>query len=155
MVSIGDFNAFSGAWSVYRPTHPEASDLETISPGNGYWIAMLEDGVLTIGGSLFLPAQTPPSKPLKNGWNLIGYFGADGQTGYFGPAGNGKPASCELISLNSFFEGKGWSTLTTYWEPDNPNQWHYLSESDKMDPGAGYWLSATADNEFSYSTVCG
>ena len=153
--SVWYFDAFTDSWSIYRPNHPEASSLDSIEPGNGYWVSMLDENVLTIGGSLFNPAITPPSKPLKKGWNLIGYFGADGQNGYNGPAGNGKLASCELISLNSLFEGKGWTTLATYWEPDNPNPWHYLSESNRMDPGAGYWLNATKDNEFSYSTVCG
>ncbi|MBU0635663.1 hypothetical protein KKE06_01425 [Candidatus Micrarchaeota archaeon] len=152
--AVWAYDAFDDEWYVYRPSDPGASNLETIKPGNGYWVSMLEDDILTIGGSLFSPATTPPDKPVKWGWNLIGYFGTEETTLYDGPDGEGRPAYCALYSLGQSVLDKGWSALRTYWEPDNP-PWYDYGYYDDMDPGAGYWIFATEDSIYSYSTHCG
>jgi hypothetical protein len=148
---VWTYDAFTNQWYVYRPANPGASNLFTLEPGNGYWVSALQNDVLTIGGSLFSPITLPPDKPIKPGWNMIGYFGTDGATQYNGPEGNGKPAEDELRTLCD-----KWASLLTYWEPDNPNQWHLYDYDDNMDAGAGYWLFATEDGTYAYaSTNCG
>ncbi len=153
--SVWQYDAVADQWYVYRPDDPLGSNLSTIEPGWGYWIAMDDADLLTIGGSLFSPVTTPPERALKHGWNLIGYYGAEGQGGYYGPVGSGKMARCALFSLGESFTDKGWTALLTYWEPDNPGQWKEYSYYQSLDPGAGYWLFASEDSIYSYVTICG
>ena len=107
-----------------------------------------------IGGSLFNPAATPASIPIKgNAWNLIGYYGIDGQMVYDGPDSAGDQAGCHLASIDE--NVRGWSALYGYWEPYNPNQWLPLNEFDFLDPGAGYWVFAQdGDVFYAPSTMC-
>jgi hypothetical protein len=46
----------------------------------------------------------------------------------------------------------------TYWEPDNPDQWKFLTTDDFMNPGAGYWVHMDLDPEeeelYAPSTTC-
>jgi len=155
-------------WFVHTFDGNDLNDnLEEIVPGMGYWVLGKEDHtILILGGSLFSPAVTPPSKDMVNGWNLIGYYGnlddvPDGDPifAYHGPEGNGAEARCALGSLvNTVFRQPKWSALVTYWEPDNPDQWKFLEEFDNMDPGAGYWLHLDLDpgeeELYSFSTTC-
>ncbi|MBI2598534.1 MAG: hypothetical protein HYW50_05045, partial [Candidatus Diapherotrites archaeon] len=153
--AVWNYDALSDQWFVFRPTENGSNNLESIETGDGYWIAMLEEDMLLIGGSLFSPITTPPDKPLKKGWNLIGYYGTDGMEGYFGPEENGKRARCALFSLGESFLDKGWTSLLSYWEPFNPNQWVEFNYLDRMDAGAGYWINASdEDSIYSYTTAC-
>jgi len=154
-------------WCVYHPGSPDTSNLPTMEPGWGYWLAAFEDDVLTIGGSLFSPSATPPSRNLVGGWNLIGYYGIDdGESEaimqYDGPDGEGRIAHCALWSLGSSVWDKGWTALLSYWEPLNPRQWYThssdmagLEKMDRMDPGAGYWVSIPEDYIYNPTTSCG
>ena len=143
-------------WHVYTPDgNPLNDDVTTMEPGWGYWILANDDAELLIGGSLMSPAQTPPSKPVVAGWNLFGYYGADSQTQYHGPVGNGKEASCVFNTLGIEIFDKAFTSLWTYWEPHNPNQWKPLGKFDNLDPGAGYWLFAQEDGIYAPSTTCG
>jgi len=162
--AVWTYDAFTDQWYVYHPGQPAVSNLAEMIPGWGYWVAMLEDDLLTIGGSLFSPATVPPSRELMRGWNLIGYYGADdggdpptALPGYYGPVGAGKLSHCALWSLGSSVWDKGWASLMTYWEPDNPNQWKLLDKTDNMDPGAGYWVAVTEESTGLYAptTSCG
>lgn len=153
--SVWTYDAFLGKWFVYRPNMPEASDLDFVMPGMGYVVIALDENVLLLDGSLFLPGQTPPSKNLKEGWNLIGYYGTDGLTSYEGSLGLGRSASCSLYSLGASINDKTWVDLLTYWEPFNPNPWVHFDFSDTLDPGAGYWVNVTENGVYAYSTVCG
>ena len=76
-------------------------------------------------------------------------------SGYYGPNGNGKPAYCELYSLGDSLWSKEFSSLWTYWEPFNPNQWIPFSSNKKMDPGAGYWVHTNQEGEYVVPTDCG
>ncbi len=141
-------------------------NLDSINPGWGYWVLMNDVAVLTIGGSLFSPVVMPPSKDMVNGWNLIGYYGNEdeernGILTYHGPHldGNGRKSVCALGSLVDTQTGyPKWSSLVTYWEPDNPSQWKFLDFKNFMNPGAGYWVEVDLDPEeeepYSPSTVC-
>ncbi len=155
IAGVWTYDAITNQWYVYNPSSPSTSNLDTMEPGNGYWVAAYNPSVLEIAGSLFSPITTPPDKALKAGWNLIGYYGTDGQSVYDGPDHAGRPASCVLYSLGETLLDKGWTALLGYWEPNNPNAWEEYSYPSRMDPGAGYWVNATEDSTYSYSTVCG
>jgi hypothetical protein len=155
VMSVWTYDAVTGLWHIYTPDGNDANDdLDTMVPGDGYWVLADDDCVLKIGGSLMQPAKLPPSKDIVTGWNLIGYYGTDGQLGYYGPAGNGKLAKCALNTLGSSMWDKGWTSLWGYWEPYNPNQWAAYNKFDRLDPGAGYWMLAPADGIYAPSTTC-
>jgi hypothetical protein len=83
-------------WCVWTPG--DAPDDLRIKPGWGYWVMVSDKPEeewcgfrpkcfwhkdneeplwMIIGGSLFSPATTPPSRELVKGWNLIGYYGTN------------------------------------------------------------------------------
>ncbi|MBI2045556.1 hypothetical protein HYT23_05860 [Candidatus Pacearchaeota archaeon] len=149
-------------WFVYTPDGNSDNDgITTMEPGWGYWILANDDTELLIGGSLISPAMTPPDINIVSGWNLVGYYGINGPgcpdgicTEYNGPAGNGKEARCMLNTLGNSIWDKGFTSLWTYWEPDNPNQWKDLDQYDNLDPGAGYWLFSQEEGIYAPSTTC-
>ena len=140
-------------WFVYTPG-PATDTLTEMLPGWGYWVYSNDDSVLTIGGSLFSPATTPVTKDIVYGWNLIGYWGTEGETEYDWPDGDGKSAYCELYSLGEDLFDKQFASLWTWWQPFNPSVIE-LSNTDNMDPGAGYWLWTAQEGEFIPTTTCG
>jgi hypothetical protein len=152
--SVWTYDGETREWYVYTPG-PAPDTLSKMIPGWGYWVKAKNKTVLKIGGSLFSPAKTPPEKKVVHGWNLIGYYGTEEEEGYYGPEGNGKWAYCALYSLIDTTVGyPRWSSLVTYWEPDNPYQWIYLNANDRMDPGAGYWLEMDVNDTYTFSTNC-
>ena len=155
IATVWTYDAASDQWYVYRPGEPN-NNLEEINTGWGYWIEALENDWLLIGGDLFMPAVLPPNRELKEGWNLIGYYGTEGQMGYYGPDGNGKPAYCALYTLVGTNLVPKWSSLLTYWEPDNPEQWkeYGIILDNNLDPGAGYWIHLKEDGDYAPSTAC-
>ncbi|MEW6295289.1 MAG: hypothetical protein AB1467_03255 [Candidatus Diapherotrites archaeon] len=153
--SVWAYDGESEEWYVFTP-NDAPDNLESITPGWGYWVLGKDDCTLVIGGSLMNPGPTPQaSKKIVSGWNLIGYYGADGMEGYYGPYGNGGQSYCELYSLGEDLWDKEFTGLWTYWEPDNPNQWKPLSRYNNMDPGAGYWLATPQEGLYTSSTDCG
>ena len=150
--SIGE----NGKWFVYRPAHPDTSNLTHIKAGWGYWVRAYNDSSLLVGGSLFAPVTVPESKQIKAGWNLIGYFGTEDLDSYMGPnlSGDGKESYFALCSLGETWWDKGFVSLVTYWELDNPNQWKDLGRQSYMNPGAGYWMFALEDGTYAYVTAC-
>ncbi len=157
VISVWTYDAQSKDWYVYSPDGNDANDdLHTMVPGDGYWVLADEPCNLTIGGSLMKPgAHVPPTKPIVgDDWNLVGYFGAEGQPGYFGPAGNGKEAQCVFMSLGDNIWDYEFASLWSYWEPYNPNTWIPFNRYTRMDPGAGYWVYATADGNYVPPTAC-
>ncbi|MCR4335526.1 MAG: hypothetical protein NUV57_03240 [archaeon] len=165
-------------WQVYRPNNQDTGNLDTMDPGRGYWISMLNEDVLLIGGALFSPAQTPPTWPIVPGWNLIGYYGNDSlitnsekagyeppefeaKEVYDGPDMEGRAAGCALYSLGDSKEDKGWTGLTGYWQPynedgdPNTNVLQVYGYPDRLDSGAGYWLSTSETGLYEFTTTCG
>jgi len=156
IISVWAYDSANDEWLVYSPDGNNMSNsLDELHPGWGYWVLTENETTLKIGGSLFQPGKTPPSKELTSGWNLIGYYGKNSHTQYNGPVGSGQPSYCELYSLIDTTVGyPKWSSLVTYWEEDNPNQWKYLNQNDNMDPGAGYWIEMNEPESYSFSTTC-
>ncbi|MBN1274981.1 hypothetical protein JXA12_01690 [Candidatus Woesearchaeota archaeon] len=146
IVSVWSFDGHD--WHVYTPGG--VNDLDTLVPGDGYWVLTTEPSTLTIGGSLLSPTVTPPGKDIVKGWNLIGYYGVEGAPTddddvpyYGGPNlwGEGRPVLCALDTLNPAWGTNVAPSLWTYWEPDNPAVWKQLDDQVHwMNPGAGYWL---------------
>ncbi|MBI2233027.1 MAG: hypothetical protein HYU56_03845 [Candidatus Aenigmarchaeota archaeon] len=164
VTSVSTYDPVAGQWLVWTPD--DATDtLHTMVPGWGYWVLMNDDNTLLIGGSLFSPVVTPPSKALKEGWNLIGYYGLNANEDkepieppvYDGPDGDGRKSTCALGTLvNTALGHPKWDSLLTYWELFNPadKKWPELNFTSHMDPGAGYWLDIDEDELYSYSTTC-
>ncbi|MBN2014302.1 MAG: VWA domain-containing protein [Candidatus Altiarchaeota archaeon] len=144
-------------WCVYTPDGNDGNDnLHQMIPGWGYWVIANKADLLMIGGSEMIPAVTPPSRRLFEGWNLIGYHGTNDLSGYYGPLGNGDRAYCALYTLRSDYGiwPTKWSSLSTYWEPDNPHQWYNYDACSYLDPGAGYWILMDMEDIYARSTAC-
>jgi hypothetical protein len=167
IVSVWTYERDGNEWFVYTPDGVENDNLEHIIPGWGYWVFAKDDAMLLIGGDLFFHGKTPPSKDLTKGWNLIGEYGnyeddpgSSGHIGdpilaYYGPDQNGRIIGCSLNSLTDTGQGYPlWSSLYTYWEPYNPDQWEFRDFYDYMDPGAGYWIEINEDDLYAWSTTC-
>lgn len=157
--SVWTYDAEIGEWYIYTP-NDGPDTLHEMIPGWGYWVLANDDTILVIGGSLFSPATTPPSKKVVHGWNLIGYYGTEGETGYYNPVGSGRSAYCALYSLVDTTIGHPkWSSLVSYWEPYNgippTYQWIYLDTFNNMDPGAGYWLEIDVTDTYTFASACG
>ncbi len=178
--SVWTYDGQTGQWYVFRPGMPETSNLESITPGWGYWVWANEDATLLIGGALFGENILPPSRELVEGWNLVGYYGVDWQD-YGGDLRGGQdPALCEgddpffgsdtycalntLVNTNSGIPN--WRSLlgyrncgnhTPFWyglglctEPDEPEP----SEAAQMYAGKGYWISLDEDQIYAPAFVC-
>ena len=159
--SVWTYDAATNLWSVYRPNEEGTSTLKEMNPGEGYWVMVYNDTNLTIGGDLYNPIITPPSKELKTGWNLIGYYGLnDDVKDYEGPLGMGERAYCALYSLRdgdpnmfSVMLPVKWDNLVTYWEPLG-EEFIERGVCDKMDSGAGYWIHMGEDDSYARSSMC-
>lgn len=157
IASVWTYDAKTGDWYVYRPSAGGTSNLEEMNPGWGYWVMAHDDTELLIGGDLYNPVTTPPSRDLINGWNLIGLYGTEDEiTNYNGPNGNADEAYCELYTLRneeSIYPPTKWSALVGYWEPEDPEFMEY-GICDYTDLGAGYWVFMDEDKTYSRTTVC-
>gem|GEM_PF-1980653 len=125
-------------WLWYQPGVAE-STLTTMEDGKGYWVNMSSSATLTITGSQMPPAgELPPTYPVAEGWNLIGFKSTADMTN-----------TDYLINLNP---GTGYTVLWGY-DPDEGyfnvypmNQHPDGGENPNigdMEVGHGYWLWAT------------
>jgi len=167
-------------WCVFTPDGIANDNLGDITPGWGYWVfEKLDEEWLTLGGSLFSPQTTPPSRNLVPGWNLIGYYGSSWELyewGDFdfvcGDAFNfpdryiyGDKVYCSLNSLVDTQEGyPKWSSLWSYINCGNHNaQWLGLNACaddspqacmDRMYAGRGYWVEMDVLDSYAPATTC-
>ena len=184
-------------WCVWSPG--EAPDDLRILPGWGYWILVTDKPEeecgfrpkcfwhihneeplwMVIGGSLFSPAVTPPSRELQEGWNLIGYYGTKWEEYDWGDfdfmCGDkykfpdkwlyGDKVYCALNSLVDTQEGfPRWSSLWSYINCGNHNtDWLGLNAcidpspfmaQDRMYAGRGYWLELDVADIYAPATNC-
>lgn len=185
-------------WCVWSPDGVDNDNLK-VMPGWGYWVMVNDkpacEGILdcfwnifnekplwlVIGGSLFSPATTPPSRNLQKGWNLIGYYGTDWQS-YPMTDENfmcddefkmpereifGDKVYCALNSLIDTQEGyPRWSSLWSYVSCGNHNaEWVGLNTCadpenpiqtmlSRMYAGRGYWLELDIPDTYAPATTC-
>jgi len=160
--SVWTYDAETDQWFVYRPGANGTNNLEEITPGWGYWVMAYNDSELVIGGDLYNPTITPPSRELVEGYNLIGLYGVDEEIqDYTGPNGNGDVAYCALYTLRneeSIYPPTKWSALVTYWEDPmefgQSSEWFEYGICDDTDLGAGYWIFMDEDKQYAKQTVC-
>jgi hypothetical protein len=173
-----------GKWYVYRPESPTTSNLDSIDPGYGYWVLMADENLLTIGGSLIGTGAPvlPPSRQIKAGWNLIGYYGTSwslykyiglmddyetkcGQYSQESPEYwvYGDKAFCSLSSLVDTQQGyPKWDSLWSYLNCGDPAEHTYWlglnacpeDGMNRMYAGRGYWMHIDQPEEYAPSTVC-
>ena len=185
-------------WCVWSPDGEDNDDLK-VMPGWGYWV-MLNDkpdceGILdcfwsvfnerplwlVIGGSLFSPATTPPSRNLQKGWNLIGYYGTNWQIYPMSDENFmcgeefqmperyifGDKVYCSLNSLIDTQEGyPRWSSLWSFVNCGNHDaEWVGLNTCadpdnpvqtmlSRMYAGRGYWLELDLEDMYAPATTC-
>lgn len=182
-------------WCVWSPG--PAPDNLAIEPGWGYWVLVTDkpEGCeeedtrcwwpdeeplwLTIGGSLFSPATTPPSRKLVKGWNLIGYYGSSWElydwmdfSFVCGDAFKfpdrfvyGDKVYCALNSLIDTQEGyPRWSGVWSYINcGDHMTVWLGLNACadrslqqllDRMYAGRGYWVELDVEDIYAPATTC-
>ena len=139
-------------WSVYRPDSSTGNSLLSMTAGYGYWVNYTNSASVTLSGpgNLFLAGgqNTPPSRTLEAGWNLIGYY----------QRGSSMSASADnalrTLKDNSSPYSPWWSMILNYNNSDPINK--YFSEihnSDSIFAGQGYWilLGGKASDEYIYA----
>ncbi len=173
--SVWTFDGQTNQWYVFRPSSPETSNLESITPGWGYWTWANEDTSLLVGGALFGENILPPSRELVEGWNLVGYYGVDWQDYGDGLRGFEDPALCEgdgpfygsqtYCSLNSLVNTNSgrpdWDSLFGYTNcGDHDPFWYGLNlctsnhRDTQMYAGKGYWVLLNEDQIYAPATTC-
>ncbi len=148
-----------GKWYVYNTDPAVPSDLTELDTGKGYWFYTdpatfkmsppLAEGLpqtpapikFSYVGVVLEPAKVPPSYPLKQGWNAVGFHSEWPR----------------LVSdaLASVMEPRLWGSLWQYdnyirFEKNQPPDiilggFRSLSTTDKMNPGKGYWIFMKSD----------
>jgi len=161
----------NNTWFVWTPG-PAPDTLHNILPGVGYWVLANNDTDIKIGGSLFSPITTPPSRDLVSGWNLIGPYGTDWQNfssdplcAYKTAAPDGIFADFAYCSLNSLVDTQQglprWSSLWTFVNcPGELVPWKGINactdkpDENKMVVGYGYWIEVDVPDIYAPSSVC-
>jgi len=140
--SVYAYDSENGTWLVYHPSSPETSNLMTMTAGYGYWIDYTSDtpGTLSGAGNLLLEGNNvPPSRTLKSGWNLVGYYQKENTT-------TAKATNALKHNLDSY-----WTMLVSY--NNTSKQMSYKIGTDAMNPGDGFWvlLSGKATDTYIYT----
>jgi hypothetical protein len=106
-------------------------DLAQVDETMGLWLHATEPATLTLTGS---PPLSPTTE-LRAGWNLVGY-----------PSQTARPVAEALASCDSVHTRAMTFEVT---DPADPWQQHgvgapiYTNDLAMMEPGRGYWISAT------------
>ncbi len=119
-------------WLSYDPANPEAGDLQTLTPGEGFWIHMTSAATWT----LRVEQMNGASIALQPGWNLIGWPLPDEQT---------LPQAVQRIE-GDYSIIWAYDALATPpgWEQFVPTAAPWANVLIALTPGEGYWLHATA-----------
>jgi hypothetical protein len=121
-------------WNVWTPTAGPVDTLTKIVDGQGYWIKMKANDSLTIVGTWTTlgDGESPPSYPVYDGWNLIGY------THW------GRPTVWPTDKVGDYLGAGLIDNLQAlfYYDPWT-NVWTKLYEPHNMVLGKGYWLAVT------------
>jgi hypothetical protein len=128
------YQAGAQKWNVWTPTAGPVDTLTKIVDGQGYWIKMKANDSLTIVGTWTTlgDSETPPSIPVYDGWNLIGY------THW------GRPTVWPTDTVGDYLGAGLIDNLQGLWFYDPwTNVWKRLYEPQHLLPCMGYWLDTT------------
>ncbi|MDI6889067.1 MAG: Ig-like domain-containing protein [Methanocellales archaeon] len=127
--SVWAYDASTGDWYVYTPG-PAADTLTEMKDGIGYWVKMDGSADLVVRGVTMYPgAQVPPSYPVYEGWNLIGFKSTEWNY-----------AEDYLASVWDYFN-EPWSYPLVYY----PESKYGFYSAYYMEPGHGYWIYMSED----------
>lgn len=133
-VQAYDASTTPGTWMAWNESGP--SNLMEMRDGQGYWVFMKAEDVLTVVGNWKNVGNTvPPEYPVYKSWNLIGY------THWGTPVMPPFPSktAADYLSTNS-------PAMKAMWRYDATHEFYIQTVlSDDMTPGAGYWLALAQD----------
>ena len=172
--NVGIVWAYDGTdWFMYSPDGNSLNDnLHKMVPGRGYFVFAKKETSLLIGGSLFNPAETPPSTPMVPGWNLVGYYGTDWQdfpqvddselSDLFCDESEETFRSPVYCSLNSLVDTQiGFPRWSSVWGYRNcgvgDTRWvglHTCFDESTMFAGKGYWVEIDVADLYAPATNC-
>jgi len=95
--------------------------------GNAYWIYMTKNDTLYVDGTVIAPGGTPPTYPLVQGWNLVGFKPE--------PTVQNETVGAYLYSVQGTYD------LNNVWVYDNSSQsWIRADSSTMLQPGQAMWI---------------
>jgi parallel beta-helix repeat protein len=129
-------------WLVYVPDNPlGTNNLDIMTAGFGYWISVTSNTTISGSGSLLTVGPTaPPSRDLRAGWNLIGYYQIPGEI--FGTK------AAAFASL-----GSSYTSLWGFNNPTNNQGGGFKSSVDQILPGDAFWISLPSAKIYTPSNI--
>jgi hypothetical protein len=129
------WNGSAWAWETWTPAVKGPKSLTEFNDGQGYWINMTTEDVLTINGTwTSLGPQAPPEYAVFDGWNMIGY------TQW------GRPMWKESKFAMEYLGPGVHPYVQALWRYDaGAYRWRQVIFDDDMVKGAGYWLATIQD----------
>jgi len=120
VIIVWHYDAGTATWLSWAPFW--GGNLLEMEDGKGYWIHMNAADTLVVEGvELPLPPQVPPTYPVYEGWNLIGF------------------KSCTPRTASDYL-----AAIVGKWTVMYDGQGQHVLLGDYMEPGCGYWLAANA-----------
>jgi len=148
--AVWTYDSQNSEWLVYWPSNPEQSSLTTVRAGYGYWVEYIDNTptVLFGYGDLFSEGpNTPPSRELVAGWNLIGYYQRQDTTS----------VAASYALRNNLYNVATldplWSELLEY--DTLANNFIELDASSLVNQGTGYWILMPGNGEDRYVYTLG
>ena len=123
---------------------PFLNTLQTIVPGEGYWVKITNAATMSVTGGAIIPAFTVN---LKSGWNLIAYWHNETTT----PEASFAP----LITAGVLQMVTGYEQGGKFYNPTGPP---FLNTLTEIKNGFGYWVKVSSDyNGFTFPNTweCG
>lgn len=117
---VNEVTIWDGAgqiWHSYFSDAPQSNDLQTLLPGQAYWVSMQSPGLLPAGAASPAPAQLLP------GWNNVAYFGP------------GAPGSSILEQTSVW----AWNPNSQRWRHRDPSS-PTTSDLQSLTPFSVYWV---------------
>ncbi|MDP2696381.1 MAG: Ig-like domain-containing protein [bacterium] len=134
--SIWSYDAVANTWSVNHPNDGADTDtLSSMTAGNGYWVNYIGASSVTLSGSgnLFLAGEnTPPSRTLKAGWNLIGYYQRESNTTAV------VTNALKTLKSQDATPIPWWSMIVKH--DNSAKQFGTVENSNFLSSGQGYWI---------------
>jgi len=106
-----------------------------MTAGYGYWINYTSGSSATLSGpgNLFLAGgnNTPPSRTLKAGWNLIGYYQRESYS-------DARVENALKTLKNPDTDTPWWTMLVNY--DNSAKQFGQVYNENSISAGQGYWI---------------